>query len=206
MNRIFLFFIKPFSFLPALIMMYVIYSFSAQTGIESGDLSHRVSVKIVEVGDVMLNKGLEDWEIEEVADNIEYYVRKLAHMTVYFFLAIAVSFPLYVYGLRGFLLMLVAGFFCVGFACLDEYHQSFVAGRGPSVIDVCIDSFGVFWGIIVVRIVCWTFLAPIRMAERAKRRRRRKQARLQYASSSSSRRAAQRQREALRREGRRHIY
>ena len=77
-------------------------------------------------------------------------------MTEYFALAVAVSFPLYVYGLHGFLLMLVAGIICVGFSCGDEYHQSFVAGRSPAVKDVCIDSFGVFWGIILVRIIGWT--------------------------------------------------
>ena len=42
------FFLKPLSFLPALVMMYAIYSFSAQTGTESGNLSHMISVKIVE--------------------------------------------------------------------------------------------------------------------------------------------------------------
>ena len=70
MNRIPLIFLKPLSFLPALLMMYIIFGFSAQTGMESGNLSHIVSVKIVEIGDEMLQKGLEDWEIEEVADNI----------------------------------------------------------------------------------------------------------------------------------------
>ena len=67
-------------------------------------------------------------------------------MTEYFLLAVAVSFPFYVYGLRGFPLMLVAGLICVAFACGDEYHQSFVEGRGPSVKDVCIDSIGAFGG------------------------------------------------------------
>ena len=52
--------------------------------------------------------------------------------------------------------MLTAGIICVGFACGDEYHQSFISGRSPAVKDVCIDSFGVFWGIILVRIIGWT--------------------------------------------------
>jgi VanZ family protein len=73
-------------------------------------------------------------------------------MGLYFMLAVSVSFPLYVYGLRGIPLMIVAGAFCVAFACGDEYHQSLVAGRGPSKKDVMIDSIGVLAGIIVVRI------------------------------------------------------
>lgn len=214
MNRILLIFLKPLSFLPALLMMYIIFGFSAQTGMESGNLSHIVSVKIVEIGDEMLQKGLEDWEIEEVADNIEYYVRKAAHMTEYFLLAIAVSFPLYVYGLRGFPLLLFAGLICVGFACTDEYHQSFIAGRGPSVKDVGIDSIGVFLGIMVVRIVCWTFLAPVRAMERRKRRQQRRlkhqQRHHSSAKSTAGSRVSQntvvRNRELLRKEGKRHIY
>lgn len=93
-------------------------------------------------------------------------------MTEYFILAITVALPFYVYGLRGFPLLLVAGIICVGFACTDEYHQSFVGGRSPAIRDVCIDSVGAFFGIMVVRIVCWTVLAPSRAAQRRRRRAR----------------------------------
>ena len=61
----------------------------------------------------------------------------------------------YVYGVRGIWLPLLAGFLCVGFAGLDEYHQSFVAGRGPSVRDVGIDSIGIFIGILMVQFFCF---------------------------------------------------
>ena len=169
------FILKPLSFLPAIVMMCIIFSFSAQDGVDSGSLSHEVSVKIVEVGNEVLQKGLSDWEIDEVATKIEYPVRKVAHMTEYFLLAVAVSFPLYVYGLRGFPLMLVAGVICVGFACGDEYHQSFVDGRGPSARDVGIDSIGVFAGIITVRIFCWIVLAPSRMLGKLKFRKQKKE-------------------------------
>ncbi|HAX50751.1 MAG TPA: VanZ family protein [Lachnospiraceae bacterium] len=155
-------------------MMYVIFSFSAQSGMDSGNLSYTVSHKLVEVGNEVLDKNLEDWEIDEAAQRIEYPVRKAAHMTEYFVLAVTVALPFYVYGLRGFGLVLVAGLICVGFACGDEYHQSFVEGRGPSIKDVGIDSIGVFLGIMVVRIFCWTALAPARIMERDKRRLERK--------------------------------
>ena len=143
MKKVALFFLKPLSFLPALLMMYLIFQFSAQTGELSGNLSYEVSYKIVEIGNEILDKGLDE-----------------------FLLAVAVSFPFYVYGLRGFPLMLVAGLICVAFACGDEYHQSFVEGRGPSVKDVCIDSIGAFGGILTVRLICWLFLTPARVAKR----------------------------------------
>lgn len=175
MKNIILFFLKPLSFLPALIMMYAIYSFSAQTGEESGNLSYTISYKIVEIGNETFDVGLSEERLDYFAGRIQYPVRKLAHMTEYFFLAVAVSFPFYVYGLRGFPLMLVVGLICVGFAAGDEYHQSFVDGRGPSKKDVLIDSIGAFGGIITVRIICWTFLAPFRVAKRVEERAERRE-------------------------------
>ena len=148
--------LKPLSFLPALMLMYMIYSFSAQPGEVSSEMSYKVSYKLVQTADYVFDGGHEDWQLSQWAGKINFITRKLAHMTEYFLLAIAVSFPLYVYGLHGFLLMLTAGIICVGFACGDEYHQSFISGRSPAVKDVCIDSFGVFWGIILVRIIGWT--------------------------------------------------
>lgn len=148
--------LKPMSFLPALIVMYLITSFSAQDGVTSSELSGQVSDGIAAVINEKLDLGFSDEKVAEISGKIEHSVRKLAHVTEYFVLAVSVAFPLYVYGVRGLGLMLTAGIFCVGFAALDEYHQSFVAGRSPSKKDVLIDSFGVFIGIVVTRIVGWT--------------------------------------------------
>lgn len=180
LKKCILFLLKPLSFLPAILMMCVIFNFSAQNGTKSGDLSHEASYKIVEVGNVLLQKNMEQWEIEQKAYEIDYPVRKIAHMTEYFILAAAVSLPFYVYGLRGIGLMIVAGLICVAFAGGDEYHQSFVAGRGPSIKDVGIDSIGAFFGIIVVRICCWMALAPGRLMEQSRRRWERKRARRRH--------------------------
>ena len=136
--------------------MYMIFSFSGQAGDTSSDLSFRVSRKIVSIGNEVLGTNLAEDRIDHYAERINGFVRKLAHVTEYFALAVAVAFPLYVYGLRGMLLMLLAGAFCVAFACGDEFHQSFVSGRTPSKRDVCIDSIGIFFGILVVRMVGWT--------------------------------------------------
>mgnify|MGYP000075544338 CR=1 FL=1 len=148
--------------------MYMIFSFSGQTGTESGSLSHEISYQIVSVADKILNKNLTENEKQIYTDRIEHPVRKLAHMTEYCILALCVSFPLYVYGVRGFLLFLLAGLFCVGFACTDEFHQSFVAGRGPSKKDVLIDSTGALIGILAVQIFCHGFLRSKKSQIKAK--------------------------------------
>ena len=159
--------LKPLSFVPAIAMMAAIYLFSAQSGESSGALSYRVSYEIVEAKDRILNTQKSEDQLAAEAHAIHYYVRKVAHMTEYFLLALCVSFPLYVYGVRGIWLLLLAGIICVGFAGLDEYHQSFVANRGPSVKDVGIDSIGVLAGILLVQAFCWSAMHPP-----GKRRRR----------------------------------
>lgn len=148
-------FLKPFSFVPALLMMYLIFSFSAQDGVTSGNLSYKVSEIIVESANEAFELHWSESEIKQHIASIHHPVRKLAHMTEYFLLALTVSFPLYVYGVRGLWLPILAGIICVGFAGLDEYHQSFVAGRGPSKKDVAIDSIGVFAGILMMQFFCF---------------------------------------------------
>lgn len=170
--------LKPLSFLPALLVMYMIFSFSAQTGMESGNLSFQVSEKLVEVGAKVLDKDLTNSEIEMYANKYHHYVRKLGHMTEYCVLAITLCVPLYAYGVRGIWLYLLAGFLCAGFAATDEYHQSFVAGRGPSVRDVCIDTFGAMIGITGTQIVGWAAVKSTKELER-ERKRKRKQKRKQ---------------------------
>lgn len=157
-------------------MMYVIFSFSAQTGEVSGELSYKVSYKIVETKNEVLNENKNAYELYSEADEIQYYVRKAAHMTEYFLLAVAISFPLYVYRIRGIWLILLAGIFCVGFAGFDEYHQSFVDGRGPSLRDVGIDSTGALIGIILVQMFCWSTLHNPSVKKKKKSRKKRRRA------------------------------
>ena len=170
MNRIVIALLKPFSFIPAILMMSMIFSFSSQNGTESSQLSEKVARGIFITIDHIMDRGWDDEKIQELADEYQYPVRKLAHMTEYCLLAICVSLPLYVYGLRGFALTFLAGILCVAFAASDEFHQTTVANRGPSVKDVGIDSIGVLFGITFVRLFCWIALGG--NTKKRKRRRR----------------------------------
>lgn len=157
--------LKPLSFAPAILVMYCILNFSGQSGVDSAQLSYKVTQKLIIIAGDVADMNLTQEEVAVYTEKYHYYVRKLAHFTEYMILAISVAFPLYVYGMRGIWLMLFAGAFCVGFACLDEYRQSFSLGRTPSKKDVLIDSFGVFVGILITRIVGFigrkTIFAPL---------------------------------------------
>lgn len=150
------FVLKPLSFVPAIIMMCLIFSFSGQDADTSSQLSFQVGVKVFSVANETFDKGWSMDKIEQLSETSQYYIRKTAHFTEYLVLAVTVAFPLYVYGIRGIWLVILAGSFCVAFAGLDEYHQSFVAGRSPQKKDVLIDSCGVLIGVIITRIVGWT--------------------------------------------------
>ncbi len=150
------FVLKPLSLVPAIIMMCLIFNFSDQDADTSSQLSYKVGVEVLTVTNDVFDKGWSLSHIQALSTEYQHYIRKLAHFTEYMLLAISVAFPLYVFGLRGFPLVIVAGMICIGYACLDEYHQSFISGRSPQKKDVLIDSMGVMVGIISTRIVGWT--------------------------------------------------
>lgn len=60
-------FLKPLSFLPALCLMYMIFTFSAQDGVSSSQLSYKVSYKLIETGGEILGADFEPWEIDSLA-------------------------------------------------------------------------------------------------------------------------------------------
>lgn len=148
--------LKPLAFVPALVMIYIIFVFSAQEGNVSSGISQKFSEEIVSTYNDLANKNWSADELGTYTDKIHYYVRKGAHISEYFILAVTIVLPLYVvFKLRGIALILLAGIICVGLACGDEYHQSFVSGRVAAPKDVLIDSIGICAGIICTQIICF---------------------------------------------------
>ncbi len=174
-KKLFRYLLKPLSFVPALCMMYLIFSFSAQDGAQSSQLSSLVGSKLLTQANHILDLEMDAAQIAHYTAALQFYIRKMAHITEYFLLAVSVALPLYVYRVRGFWLLLVAGIFCVGFAGLDEYHQSFVSGRSASLRDVGIDSIGIFAGIYITRIFGFigrkTIFAPLSLQSPRHKRR-----------------------------------
>lgn len=146
MTHKFLQFLKPFTVLPALLMLCLIFGFSNQDGKTSSGLSQKVSIEIVRTQDTLLEKNYTEKEIIFHAKTIEYGVRKLTHITEYFFLALLVALPLYTYHVRERKLFVLTLLLCIVCASFDEFHQFFISGRSARVTDVCIDSIGIFIG------------------------------------------------------------
>ena len=98
-KKMFRFLLKPLSFVPALCVMYMIFSFSAQTADESGQLSMLVSEKVVLLLGKLTSGNLDTAQVGVYADEIHFLVRKMAHFSEYLLLGLTLSLPLYVYRL-----------------------------------------------------------------------------------------------------------
>lgn len=137
--------------------MFVIGSFSAQTGVKSGSLSRDVAKKAVSVEEKLSGKTYTARERDVKIENMQFPIRKLAHMTEYAVLAVLLALHLgcYAFGAKRLLLRLfLSWLIAAAYAATDEIHQLFVDGRSGSFVDVCIDSAGAFLGVLCFDILC----------------------------------------------------
>ncbi len=81
---------------------------------------------------------------------IEFLLRKLAHVVVFFVITIALFFLIYQY-IKGPTAAVILSFVAGGIvASLDEYRQTFVDGRHGSIVDVFINMIGVSLAICLI--------------------------------------------------------
>lgn len=79
-----------------------------------------------------------------------------AHAVLYGILAILFQQTLWLWNLRhDFIWMVVATLCASVFGMTDEYHQSFVAGRSASLVDVMVDSLAA----LVAAVLFWLWSA-----------------------------------------------
>ena len=131
----------------ALIWMCIIFAFSAQTKEESSVVSEGLSYRMVNTTGRLLHLNIDEEKIREIANAIEHFVRKGAHMTEYAILAVLFCIWLGRWEMPRTRLACMAGTFAVLYACSDEFHQLFVEGRAGRVNDVLIDSAGAVLGL-----------------------------------------------------------
>ena len=137
----------PKAWFPAAAWMVVIFLMSAASGDISGEQSGLIVRMILAVHGVFFgNTPL----APETIDLIHTFVRKAAHMSEYAVLAL-----LYLYALcknEAKRPLRTALLLCTMYAATDEIHQAFVPDRGPSPIDVMIDTAGAGVGLALARL------------------------------------------------------
>lgn len=112
------------------------------------------------------------WILWLVGANTPYWAhvlnppfRKFAHVFVYFVLSV-LTYRAFALGSLRFQFKAAwrALVFCALYAASDEYHQSFIANRGPGVHDVVIDTCAAVLALVLIWIWLWP-RRPERMAE-----------------------------------------
>ena len=134
-----------------------IFNFSNQDGKASSGLSRKVARKIVDV--FPYTKNLSEKTKNKIVEKTQPIIRKGAHLSIYTLVGIFIMSFISTYKIHlkyKFLISILVG---LVYASSDEIHQSFILGRTASIIDVGIDTVGVFLGIILVLIIISVYKA-----------------------------------------------
>ena len=131
--------------LSTLFIMAVIFYFSSQTGVESEQVSGAIMLKFKEILLRIIGTG----EIQSrIYEELEFVIRKSAHVFLYLFLGFFVAATLTNYGINKNL-VLITLIFCFLYASADEIHQHFVDGRSGEFTDVLLDTAGSSIGLYI---------------------------------------------------------
>ena len=147
-----------------ILWMVVIFHFSNQPGVTSGELSSGVCDGLV----AKVNQAFSlDWSSQmqqKIAQMIEFPVRKIAHMSEYALLALLLFMHLRAgKRSRGTRKNDVLAFlFTVVYAATDEFHQYFIPGRSAQVRDVLIDALGAMLGLLLCYLTCEKCKNPLK--------------------------------------------
>ena len=132
-----------------IIWMGIIFMFSDTPSDKSNEGSLKISRYIVEK--IYSDKSI--IEKEKLAKKFNKPIRKVAHGSVYFLLAIFVNSVVCTIKKKLFICNLISIIICFIYACTDEFHQMFVLNRSPLIVDVFIDTFGALIGSLIFNLI-----------------------------------------------------
>lgn len=136
------------SWLLVIIWMGVIFWFSSMDSDLSNNRSKTTINKVIESTVKKTNAtGITDThpsddKITSIVEKLNKPLRKCAHATVYFVLALLLINALTVSKVSLKKTLIITLIVCFLYACTDEYHQTFVKGRTGQFSDVLIDTTG----------------------------------------------------------------
>lgn len=157
--------LKYLSWLPAVIIMGIIFLFSSKTADLSRESSLGISIALLDFYDNIKNVQFQEPEKINILAMIDHLVRKTAHFTEYGCLSAAIVFHFTVWKkslrYKTWIPVVIAGLY----AATDEYHQTFVSGRSGQVSDVLLDTAGAATGAFVF---CMLIILVNRIRQRVK--------------------------------------
>lgn len=136
-----------------LALYIVIFDFSAQDAEQSGSLSMMISERAVEFLSSFTKGGWSQAFKEDLALYFEHPIRKLAHFGEYAIVGILTYMVWCPWIQRRKKLHLVVVVWVFASGACDEFHQLFVPGRYGSLADVCLDTCGGTFGLLICLLV-----------------------------------------------------
>ncbi len=143
---------KVFIWLPVVFMLMLIFGFSGQDGSQSGGLSRKAASVLIDAADGIGIINVTDDNRDTYIENMQFPIRKGAHMTEYAILGGFVYLALYVDGVRKKAVKYFSLILVFLFASADEFHQLFVPGRSGQFSDVLIDCTGCIIGLLLIEL------------------------------------------------------
>ncbi len=134
--------LKYASWLPAVILMAVIYCFSNKPANDSNQTSLTIVDKIITLCEDINNSPYAEEKKTELSDQLNYIVRKTAHFCEYALLAILFALHLAIWKHRRKQLFWLPVALSCFYAMTDEFHQIFIPGRAGQLKDVLLDTSG----------------------------------------------------------------
>lgn len=157
---------KIICWIPTIIVMVTIFRLSSEVANVSDGTSGRVCSFILSI----FYKGydsLSDSVQADLIESIQFYIRKLAHFSIYAMLGICTHFgTLFYSSLKKYSRVCISLGISLLYAISDEVHQLFVEGRSGQFRDVCIDFCGSIVGTVIF-ILCLKLILTIKK-ERSK--------------------------------------
>lgn len=141
--------LKYISWIPAIIIMGIIFYFSSKEAEVSDDSSLTIADKILTVYETISEAPFLDETREIKLDHINLIVRKMAHFIEYAVLAIAIAFHLWVWKKDGMILFILTIGLSAGYATTDEFHQRYISGRSGQIADILLDTAGAIAGFLL---------------------------------------------------------
>ena len=160
-------------FIFTILMMIIIFLFSSQASKDSNYLSYTIADKIYHKIDNMEEKNQaniikEESKYNEKLNmntdnkfpinnetfyNINYTIRKSAHISLYLMLGIFSLLFIRTYNIDWKKAIIITILFCFTYACLDEFNQYLRGTRTALFTDSLIDTFGCMFGCLIIVII-----------------------------------------------------
>ncbi len=145
--------LKYISWLPAVLIMIMIFLFSTNTAEVSDQSSMSISQVVLQAYEQITDDYPEGTTEADLLGIIDHIVRKTAHFIEYALLAAAIAFHGFVMRWKVLHVLLISIVIAGLYAGTDEYHQTFVSGRSGQPSDVLLDTAGAATGAL-----CYTVL------------------------------------------------